>query len=186
MSDVLGQFLAVQPRAAIACLRAIGPAPWEVVAGGRLRMFGEKQLDAMAKWVAHAASQQVGVYAGLPIRDGQTRQVSIRAPRTARPSGLRPAPSLIVTAEQHWMVWTLNEPVPLAEARRLALGLARQCGGVPSIGEALPLPGSIRYAQTGVGLRARHNVTLLPPIERAYRLVGGELAEVAVAAPAAA
>ena len=183
--DVLEQFLTVQPRAAVACLRAIGPAPWEVIAGGRLRMFGERQLDAMAKWVQHAASQQVGVYAGLPLRDGQTRHISIRTPRTVRPSDLRPAPSLIVTAEQHWLVWTLNEAVPLVEARRLALGLAKQCGGVPAIGEAIPLPGSIRYAETGVGLRARHNVTLLPPIERAYRLVGGEIGAAAVA-PAAA
>ena len=183
--DVLEQFLTVQPRAAVACLRAIGVAPWEVIAGGRLRMFGEKQLDAMSKWISHAASQQVGVYAGLPIREGQTRHISIRALRTVRPSDLRPAPSLIVTAEQHWLVWTLNEPVPVVDARRLAQGLARQCGGVPAIGEAIPLPGSIRYAQTGVGLRARHNVTLLPPIERAYRLVGGEIGAAAVA-PAAA
>ena len=183
MRAVPEQLLAIQPRAAVACLRAIGPAPWEVMAGGRLRMFGEKQLEAMVKWIGHAASQQISTYAGLPVRDGQTRHVSIRAPRSIRPSDLRLAPSLVVSAEQHWLVWTLNDAVPVAEARRLATILARQCAGVPAIGEAIPLPGTIRYAQTGVGLRARHNVTLLPPIERAYRLVGGELAAVTVAAP---
>jgi hypothetical protein len=186
VSAVPEQLVAVQPRAAVACLRAIGPAPWEVIAGGRLRMFGEKQLEAMVKWINHAASQQVSTYAGLPVRDGHTRHIAIRAPRSVRPGGLRLAPSLIVTAEQHWLVWTLNDEVPLAEARRLAIILARQCDGVPAVGEAIPLPGTIRYAQTGVGLRARHNVTLLPPNERAYRIVGGELAAVEVdkAAPA--
>lgn len=47
------------------------------------------------------------------------------------------------------------------------------------------MAGTIRHAQTCVGLRARHDVTLLPPNERAYRLIGGgELAAVAVDRPA--
>ena len=171
-------FASVLPSTAVAFLRALGPEPWGVVAGGRLRLFGEKQQSAMIKWVEHAASQQVGVYAMQPMREGMVRHLAVRAPREFRPAHMRLAPSLVVTAEQSWMLWALNDPISIAEARRLSANLARQCGGVVAVGEGVPLPGTPRQAATGVGLGVQHQVRMLPPLARAYRLNGGELAAV--------
>lgn len=173
-------FASVLSATAIAFLRAMGPEPWGVIAGGRLRLFGEKQLDAMVKWIGQAASQRLGVYAAQPLREEQTRHLAVRAPRSFRPASMRLPASLIVSAEANWMLWTLNDPVPVEEARRLSAGLAKQCGGVPAVGEGIPLPGTIRYVAGGAGLVARHQVRMLPPIQRAYRITGGELAAVAV------
>ena len=178
--DVPGiDLVSVLPVPAIAFLRALGPEPWAIVAGGIERLFGDRQADAMFKWINRAASQQMSVYVTQPMRGGMARHLVIRAPREFRPASMRPAPSLVSSAEAAWLLWMLNDPVTVEEARRLSALLARQCGGVPVIGEAIPLPGTIRYVATGVGLVARHQVRTLPPLQRAYRIVGGELAQVA-------
>ena len=170
--------VSILPAPAVAFLRALGPEPWGVVAGGRLRLFGEKQLAAMIKWVEHAASQRTSVFAMQPMREGMVRYLAVRAPRSFSAASMRLPASLIVSAESTWMLWALDAEVPLAEARRLSAELARQCSGVVAVGEGVPLPGTVRYVATGAGLLAQHQVRMLPPLRRAYRLDGGELAAV--------
>ena len=172
--------VSVLPTPAMVFLRGLSPEPWAIVAGGVERLFGERQAAAMFKFINMAASQQMSVFVSQPMRDGMVRHLVVRAPREFRPVSMRPAPSLVSSAECAWLLWSLNDPVTVAEARRLSAALAKQCGGVPAVGEAIPLPGTIRYVATGVGLVARHQVRTLPPLHRAYRIVGGQLAEVAV------
>ncbi len=157
-------------------LRHLGSSPWRVVAGGQQRSFTAATLEAMGKWVAAAQAQQHSVYALLPETGGALWHLAIRAPVTVKPATMSLPPSMVIVANEMFLLWCLNEPVNPTVARALSARLARQVGGKAATGEPVPLPGTVLFCATGTRLLGRFPVQMLPPLAFAYRLVDGQLA----------
>jgi hypothetical protein len=162
-------------RTATAFLRALGPAPWLVVAGGKQHTIKAGDLDKLAGIIKQHDSQRQPVYAIPPSQGSNYCHLVIKAPLGTRSSDFRVAPSIVISAHELTLLWALNEPLHIEQAGRLADRFARKVGGRQAMGESVPLPGTILWRSSGVGLMTKRPVQMLPPLPTAYRLVGGEL-----------
>jgi hypothetical protein len=156
-------------------LRHLGEPPWNVIAGGKQRSFNGGSLPELAKWVGAVQGRQLGAYVSLPDTGGHVWHLAIRAPQASCAGDLSLPPSLIVSADELFMVWRLNDPIKPAEARRLSNELAKQIRGTAIVGEQVPLPGTLLFKSVGTRLVGRFPVQMLPPILTAYRVADGKL-----------
>lgn len=154
-----------------------GDGPWLLSSGGVLREFSVRSAPAMLEWIGKQQLAQHGVYALPPSVGGTLFHIAVRAPIEARSADMALPPSLTVAADKLTLIWRLNDfPVKPATAKKIAAQLAREIGGEAAAGQPIPLPGTIEFRRAGARLTQRIPVQMLPPLDRAYRLVDGNLA----------
>jgi hypothetical protein len=165
------------PAAAELFLRAAAEPPWAIIAGGVERSFAPGGLPKLHEWTGKAQQAGSSCFASLPSASGSVWHIVVSAPLTAQPAAMRCPPNLTIAADKLWLVWRLNDPMKVKEASAIAAQLAREIGGHPAIGEAVPLPGSVLILRQGSFAKRRIPVQMMPPYERAYRVVDGALRE---------
>jgi hypothetical protein len=163
------------PAAAELFLRAAAEPPWQVISGGVERSFAPGGLPKLHEWTGKAQQAGSSCFASLPSASGSVWHLVVTASLTAQPAAMRCPPNLTIAADKLWLVWRLNDPMKVKEANAIAAQLAREIGGQPAIGEAVPLPGSVLILRQGGVAKRRIPVQMMPPFERAYRVVDGAL-----------
>ena len=85
--------------------------PWHVVAGGQRRSYTNATLPKLENQAAKTHGQRLGVHAILPDTGGYLWHFAVRASIAARPAQMKLPPSMIVSADELFLLWRLNEPV---------------------------------------------------------------------------
>ncbi len=167
-----------QFQATAAFLTAFADPPWRITAGVTERAFAVKKLTEMARWIEAQQDLKRNVSVALPAAGKRVWHLAVRVPSN-RPIRCKLPSSLAITADCYWLLWRLNEAVDIQTAKKLSEQLAKEIGegAVSAIGEAVPMPGTVRFAQGG-GLARNANVYLVRSLPTAYRIVDGELADV--------
>jgi len=162
----------------IAFLRRVGAPAYQLMADAKLRRFSERTLDKMAAWVTETQRAGKPVFTIMPMLEDGHWWLAARLPLTASPAALKPAPQIIVAADDFTALWRLAEPVTGARAIDLAKAIIGKLGK-PAIGEPVPLPGTVLSKQAGAGLAQRFPVRMLPASSSpGYRVVSDKLVDV--------
>jgi len=167
----------------VAFLRRVGAPTWQLMADAKLRQFTERTLEKMTAWVTETQRAGAPVYATMPMLEDGHWWLAARLPLTASPAALRPAPQIIVAADDFTVLWRLAEPVTAARAAELLAPIVSNLGKT-AIGEPVPLPGTVLSKATGIGLARRFPVRMLPASSSpGYRIVSDKLVDVRQAPP---
>lgn len=166
-----------QRQAMSAFLTAFADPPWRITAGVTEREFAVKKLPELSRWIEAQQELKRNVSVALPAAGKRVWHLAVRVPSN-KPIRCKLPSSLAITSDCYWLLWRLNEAVEVAVARKLSERLAMEIGegAVPAMSEAVPLPGTVRFAQGG-GLARNANVYLVRSLPTAYRILNEELTD---------
>lgn len=154
----------------------IAEGPWLLTSAGVQRQFGPRSVTPMLEWIGRQQLAQHSVYALTPSVGGTLSHITVRAPIQARTADMALPPSLAVAADKLTLIWRINDfPLKPAMAKKIAAQLAREIGGEQAAGQPIPLPGTIAFRHIGTRMTQRVPVQMLSPLDRAYRIVAGDL-----------
>jgi hypothetical protein len=172
------QLGAVNPAVSIAFLRRIGAPQWRLLSGATERVFSEKTQDKMVAWIADMQRDGHPVFALLPRHEEDHWWLTASLPLTAAPATLRPAPQIVVGANRFECLLRLAQPVTTERAHELVFSIIGKAGKA-SIGEPIPLPGTILSTRSGIGLPRRYPVRQFNTSPSpGYKLTDGKLVDV--------
>lgn len=166
----------------VAFMRKIGAPEWRLMADAKSRSFTDRTHEKMTAWVAEMQAASKPVLAVLPTSEDGHWWLAARLPLTASPAALRPAPQIVVAADDFTALWRLADPVSAERAGELVTRIVGKAGRL-AIGEPVPLPGTILPKTVGAGLLERFPVRILSTSPSpGYRVVGNSLVDVRQAA----
>jgi hypothetical protein len=172
------QLGAVNPAVSIAFLRRIGAPQWRLLSGATERVFSEKTQDKMVAWISDMQRDGHPVFALLPRHEEDHWWLTASLPLTAAPATLRPAPQIVVGADRFECLLRLAQPVTTERAHELVFGIIGKAGKA-SIGEPIPLPGTILSKRSNIGLPRRYPVRQFNTSPSpGYQLTDGRLVDV--------
>lgn len=155
-------------------LETMGPPPWGIVAAGVACNFELKQIDKMKRLLDATQERRKCVYAMLPETGGNVSHLVVHAPLGTKLGGIVHPPSMIVTAQEVTLIWTLHTPILPNDAQVLSQKLAARVRGRAGVGEAVPLPGTIFFYSAGPMRMGRTPVNLMLS-KAVYRIANGDL-----------
>lgn len=153
-------------------LRSFSPAPWRCRAGQEDHEF--KTFDPVIHWCNTQIPRRNSVLVRLP-----QNYLAVRAPMDTPSSHLRPCPTQVISIArgQTYLLWRLSDRVDVATGTRLSCDLAAQCGSDCEgwYDGHVPLPGTMVFVRTGVGLSHMARAMVLSSISGSYHVEGGRI-----------